>query len=325
MDAKRNILTISTAIFLILLTAVESKAQKFEVSGFRLLPNDVSAFIQPVTDLNGEDCALLKVQAGEDFAFSTPLGIVRREDKTGEIWLYIPARSKKITIKHPEWGVMRDYMFPSKINSHMTYEMKIQEPETGKTQEVMTVVNTVRDTLVVTRVDTVMMQKPKTRIPFSISALASIGFGGKTNTMLGGLMLTAMRRHGGWIHVQTDFNKTGTTQAVCGRYGDIDGYTPYYTGKKRHGCLLMSAGAIHRISSVVNIFEGLGYGYNSIAWERSDKEGGGYVKNSYYSNSGLMFEVGAIVNIKRVTFSASVNSISGKQWFGAIGVGYRIK
>ena len=35
----------------------------FKVSGFRVLPNDVSAFITPVRDLNGDACALVKVVA----------------------------------------------------------------------------------------------------------------------------------------------------------------------------------------------------------------------------------------------------------------------
>ncbi|MDE6339084.1 MAG: hypothetical protein K2K97_04770, partial [Muribaculaceae bacterium] len=113
---------INAIIVLILLTLLSNQAvaQKFSVGSFRLLPNDISAFINPVKDLNDEDCALIKVQANEDFVFSTPLGIIKRIDNVGEIWLYIPAKSKKITIKHPEWGVLRDYMFPERINSHLT-------------------------------------------------------------------------------------------------------------------------------------------------------------------------------------------------------------
>lgn len=48
----------------------------FTVASFRQLPTDVSAFIDAVRDLNGEACALLKVVAPADFAFSSPLGIV---------------------------------------------------------------------------------------------------------------------------------------------------------------------------------------------------------------------------------------------------------
>ena len=126
-------------------------AQRFSVASFRQLPNDVSAFIDPVRDLNDEDCGLVKVIASEDFAFSTPLGIVKRVDKVGEIWLYLPRGSKKITIKHPEWGVLRDYVFTGKIDSHMTYELRIDEPlQEAAAVSSKPLVTTVRDTLVLT-------------------------------------------------------------------------------------------------------------------------------------------------------------------------------
>ena len=82
----------------------------FTVESFRQLPTDVSAFIDAVRDLNGEACALVKVVAPADFAFSSPLGIVKRLDEVGEIWLYLPKGTKTLTLKHPEWGVLRDYL-----------------------------------------------------------------------------------------------------------------------------------------------------------------------------------------------------------------------
>ena len=116
-------------IFLLLLSSLvwlEGAAQKFKVEGFRLLPNDVSAFIEPVRDLNGEDCALIKVQGDPDFVFSSPLGIIKRVDNTGEIWIYLPRKSKTLTIKHPRYFVMRDYRFPLKIDWHLTYELRLE-------------------------------------------------------------------------------------------------------------------------------------------------------------------------------------------------------
>lgn len=314
---------ILTAI-VIIFCPINAMGQKFEVASFRLLPNDVTAFINPVTDLNGEDCALIKVQASDDFAFSTPLGIVKRMDQTGEIWLFIPKGSKKITLKHPEWGVLRDFAFPSKIDSHMTYELKITEPDVPHpNSEIRTVINTIRDTLVLTKVDTLVVTKPKIRIPFSFTTIATIGFGGNTNTVSGGVMLTAMRRHGGWIHIQSDFGKIGSTSATCDKTGNINGITPFYTGKTKHSCLQLAAGAIHRLSSKVSIFEGAGYGYTAVAWQLAESEGGGYVKNNHYSIKGVMFEAGAILTLKKMAISASVSSIAGKQWFGSIGIGYK--
>lgn len=315
---------IPAILAVILFSTVDLMAQKYSVASFRLLPNDVSAFITPVKDLNGEDCALIKVEAPEDFAFSTPLGIVKRIDKTGEIWLYLPKGSKKITLKHPEWGVMRDYKFPEKIDSHMTYELKVAVPvEIVETTQVKTVVNTVRDTLIVTRVDTMMVKEPKVKIPFSISALATVGAGGNPVATLGGVMVVAMSRHGGWAHVQTNFGSIGKTVGECDKRGVTGGNLPYYSGNMRRGCMLLTAGAIHRVSGTVNIFEGLGYGYDDTAWELAPSEGGGYVKNTAYSHRGIMFEVGATVAIRRFMISGSVSSIKGVRWFGSIGLGYK--
>ena len=65
-------------------------AQEFAVRRFRPLPNDITAFMNPVRDLNGEACALIKVVGAADFTFSTPLGIIKRQQEVGEIWLYVP-------------------------------------------------------------------------------------------------------------------------------------------------------------------------------------------------------------------------------------------
>ena len=92
------------ALCLWLLCCGSARSQEFTVSSFRLLPNDVSAFVNSVRDLNDEACALVKVEAPSDFAFSTPLGIVKRKDEVGEIWLYLPQGTKMLTLKHPVWA-----------------------------------------------------------------------------------------------------------------------------------------------------------------------------------------------------------------------------
>ena len=51
----------------------------------------------------------------------------------GEIWIYVPRGSKKITLKHPRWGVLLDYAFPKKLDSHMSYELRIECPEEAHT------------------------------------------------------------------------------------------------------------------------------------------------------------------------------------------------
>jgi hypothetical protein len=306
------------------LASADMTAQDFSVQSFRLLPNDVTAFISPVKDLNEEDCALIKVQAPEEFAFSTPLGIVKRVDKTGEIWLYLPKGTKKLTLKHPQWGVLRDYKFPGKLESHMTYEMRVATPVPERVaSEIERVVETVRDTLILTRVDTMMVTPPKERIPFTFSVLASVGVGGDPVTTLGGIMAVAMWRHGVWAHLLTDFGKIGETAGECNREGYVGENKRFFTGKTRHSAMLVTGGAIHRISRRFNIYEGLGYGYMNTAWELAPSEGGGYVRNTDYSHRGLMFEVEATCSIGKLMLAGSVSSIKGREWFGSVGIGYR--
>lgn len=123
----------------------------FSVESFRQLPTDVSAFIDAVRDLNDEACALLKVVAPADFAFSSPLGIVERRDKVGEIWLFLPKGTKSITLKHPQWGVLRDFQFGTKLESRMTYEMRLRLPQTAVVEKHDTIVytQTIVDTVTV--------------------------------------------------------------------------------------------------------------------------------------------------------------------------------
>ena len=117
---------ISLFNILILFTCV-CFSQSISVSSFKLLESDLTANTTGTIekDQNGEVAALIKVvttQAGFTFDGGA-LGIVKAKQTPGEIWVYIPHGAKKITIKHPQLGVLRDYYFPCAIESARTYEM----------------------------------------------------------------------------------------------------------------------------------------------------------------------------------------------------------
>jgi hypothetical protein len=103
-----------------------SQAQAFRVSSFGLLETDLTARVHPEKDLNGDACALIKVVMDKHFEFSGPLGIVKRLDKTAEIWLYVPAGTERLTISHPQWGMIRDYVLPMPLKGLTTYEMRLE-------------------------------------------------------------------------------------------------------------------------------------------------------------------------------------------------------
>lgn len=297
----------------------------FDVALFRLLPNDVSAFITPVRDLNGDACALIKIEASPDFVFSTPLGIVRRIDKTGEIWLYIPHGSKKITLKHPEWGVLRDYRFPGRIEGQSTYEMRLSTPEPVTIAPGDYPVQLKQDTIVITRTDTLLVTLKPPRSPLNLGISLLAGFGGRARSFMTGVMLTAGRRHGAFLSVLTDFGRLASPAMQCDRMGFIDGRMPWYSGKTRHGFLSVNAGVTHRLSKSFGIFEGLGYAADITAWKLANSEGGAEVRNSYYSDRGLTATAGGIYRRGNFSFSLSVLTLKLKGWYGVAGIGYNFK
>ena len=113
-------------------------SQSISVGSFRLLESDLTANTAGTMeqDQNGETAALIKVvttQTGFTFDGGS-LGIVKTKQTPGEVWVYVPRGSKKITIKHPQLGVLRDYYYPIAIDAARTYEMALT---TGTVQTIV--------------------------------------------------------------------------------------------------------------------------------------------------------------------------------------------
>lgn len=304
-------------------------SQEFSVASFQVLPNDVSAFINNVRDLNDEACALIKVEAPSDFAFSTPLGIVKRKDEVGEIWLYVPKGTKMLTLKHPQWGVIRDYKLGKPLESRMTYELKLNLPRLAIAEKHDTIIQ------IKTVTDTIAIPQVKPKMPLSIYSFATIALHQDGPSY--GIFFAMMHRHGFFLHASSDFKSIGKTEGNCDKDGDMtktsstsnrtNGNTsnkPYYTGETRHSNYTITAGAIHHIYKSLRIFEGIGYGRSATAWQMGESEGGGYLLNDGLTHKGVAGEVGILGSIGRLTLSASAITIAGKQWQGSIGIGIKL-
>lgn len=104
-------------------------AQSMSVESFKLLPNDLTAntYGTMQRDQNGDVAALIKMVTSETgFVFDGGMmGIVKTEQKTGEVWVYVPHGIQRITISHQQLGVLRDYYFPVPIEKARTYEMRL--------------------------------------------------------------------------------------------------------------------------------------------------------------------------------------------------------
>ena len=232
-----------------------------------------------------------------------------------EIWLFLPKGSKSITLKHPQWGVLRDYQFGMKLESRMTYELRVRIPHTTVVEK--------HDTIVYTQtvVDTVTVAPPRRVVPLHAFTLLTASL--HTDGPSWGVMAALMRRHGAYVHVSSNLHPANKTIGSCSRdgYSPSTGNIPYYTGRTQTSEYAITVGAIHRLSRLLNIFEGVGYGSQTTAWQLADSEGGGWLRNENLSHKGFAAELGVVASIGRFCFSASALTIAGKQWQGCIGVG----
>ena len=123
------------ALVALFMSAGPMAAQNMTVESFRPLENDLTAITNGTMefDQNGNVAALIKiVVSGTGFTFDVgSLGIVKTRQMGGEWWVYVPLGVQRITINHPQYGVLRNYYFDIPIEGARTYEM-ILNPGVGK-------------------------------------------------------------------------------------------------------------------------------------------------------------------------------------------------
>lgn len=234
-----------------------------------------------------------------------------------------------LTLKHPQWGVIRDYKLGKPLESRMTYELKLNLPRLAIAEKHDTIIQ------IKTVTDTIAIPQVKPKMPLSIYSFATIALHQDGPSY--GIFFAMMHRHGFFLHASSDFKSIGKTEGNCDKDGDMtktsstsnrtSGSTsnkPYYTGETRHSNYTITAGAIHHIYKSLRIFEGIGYGRSATAWQLSESEGGGYLLNDGLTHKGVAGEVGILGSIGRLTLSASAITIAGKQWQGSIGIGIKL-
>ena len=107
-------------------------AQELTVQSFRLNATDLDARVNPVFDLNGEACALIKVAiVGEGISFE---GNISRMEKhrQSEYYVYMPAGSKRLkVIAQGYLPLMVEFSgyIDGKIEKNHTYELRVLTPK----------------------------------------------------------------------------------------------------------------------------------------------------------------------------------------------------
>ena len=111
---------------LLLCVSIEVKAQDFMIKSFNENLTDLSAAMSGLKDRNKNDAALIRFAVRDDkFEIEPNLGAIKTERATGEIRVFVPEDTKRITIRHPMLGVLRDYNIPIPIKAKTTYDAEI--------------------------------------------------------------------------------------------------------------------------------------------------------------------------------------------------------
>jgi hypothetical protein len=120
---KNRILFFSLFLWL----TIDAQSQEFNIASFQENILDLRAATNPVKDNNGEVCAIIIFPTSDDnFIFEPNLGIVKKVNRIGETWLYVPQHTKRMTIRHPQLGILRNYSIPITIRHSRVYEAELQ-------------------------------------------------------------------------------------------------------------------------------------------------------------------------------------------------------
>lgn len=301
-----------------LLAALQVKAQQFEISSFQELETDLTARVNPVFDLNGDATALIKMTCSTDFVFTGPLGIVKRENKTAEVWLYLPQGTRYLTIAHPEWGILRNYTFREPLEGKKTYELIIQSPVTAIPQQITQTNDTVP--IAIQPED-----KPVTEVPTPVglstksaprwAVMPSIGIGKNTSA---GAAIAYLGKVGGYARFLSNF-KSYEKELECDKSGSIGSATPFYNGKVYQSHLTVTVGPTFQLHKLLHLYAGIGYGYYKVFWETTTGEN---VYNKGLSANGFTADAGFILQHKRLAATAGIQTIQFNNIELTLGIGY---
>lgn len=120
-------------IFTILLVLLPllATAQPLRISGFASSPRDICpAFVY---DADGALCSVLKIETGiRGLTFEAGLaGIMDVSYADGVIYVYVPAGARVLSVGHPRYTGIRDWILPRTLEPGMVYVMKIDIDHPG--------------------------------------------------------------------------------------------------------------------------------------------------------------------------------------------------
>lgn len=309
------IFSLSAALMLFFSPDLSAQEQEgsFSVQSFRPLEWDLDArSTKPMRDQNGKKAALIKViTSSEDLDFDVGLmGVVAVIREVGETWVYVPEHVRKITIRHKDFGVIRDYVFPEPIESAVTYEMVLRTPPVVEKEII------VRDSIIYmpSPADSAALSKARRKpVGLSVSAVAMFP------EYSGGLMVVWEKyRFGAYVKAVSNFRDSGSSYACLSDGTTEDGYI-WTSGRSRVSRLSVTAGLVFRACPWLSLYAGAGYGDRTLLWEDSSQL---WAKVSDRSFRGASADLGLQLRLWRFRIGAGVSTTAFRTADAEVSVGF---
>lgn len=127
----RKILIVLTVSFML-----PAWGQDIEIKDFARNHTSLVARMNPVYDNADEACALIRFSVRDTLMIIEPnMGVVKRVNKPGEIQLYVPAGTKRMTVRYKNFLPLRDYVIPEALEGKATYDAIITVKEDALTKQ----------------------------------------------------------------------------------------------------------------------------------------------------------------------------------------------
>lgn len=117
-------------IFIALLLGMTAKAQDIRITDFHQNVTSLVASMNPVKDRTGAACAVIRFAVKDKrVKIETNLGVVKTVKRPGELLLYVPQGTKRITVRCSGMMPLRDWQIPVAIESKATYDAVVELSE----------------------------------------------------------------------------------------------------------------------------------------------------------------------------------------------------
>ena len=163
-------------------------------------------------------------------------------------------------------------------------------------------------------------EKPETGTVYPKKTFLEANFSWSPTLQAYGLTAGQLKRIGWYLSFLSNFKFTGMdAERVSDGNGYISGLLPAYSGNTSTTRISATAGVIGKLSPTFALYAGGGYGYKALFWETIDGE---WIKNDYYSHSGLDIEGGVLLDLKGFTLSTGLISTNFKRMELKVGIGF---